>query len=109
MVAGKRAEAQELAAKKEAEDMAAAQAVLGAGLKGYQQRKAARDERAKLDEGAKHIQAMPRACADAAIKAGAKWMYGKLRDVKAVIIYLKNKVVPYDLDAIMGLSLANLT
>ena len=60
MVAGKRAEAQELAAKKEAEDMAAAQAVLGAGLKGYQQRKAARDERAKLDEGAKHIQAQIR-------------------------------------------------
>lgn len=60
VVAGKRAEAQELAAKKEAEDMAAAQAVLGAGLKGYQQRKAARDERAKLDEGAKHIQAQIR-------------------------------------------------
>ena len=44
VVAGKRAEAQELAAKKEAEDMAAAQAVLGAGLKGYQQRKAACDD-----------------------------------------------------------------
>ena len=41
------------------------------------------ESRASAAAGAKHIQAMPRACADAAIKAGAKWMYGKLRDVKA--------------------------
>lgn len=60
VVAGKRAQAQELAAKKGAEELAAAQAVLGAGVQGYQQRKAARDERAAVEEGAKHIQAQIR-------------------------------------------------
>ena len=60
VVAGKRAEAAELAAKKGAEEMEAAQAVLGAGAKGYQQRKAAREERAAIEQGAKHIQAQIR-------------------------------------------------
>jgi hypothetical protein len=60
VVAGKRAQAQELAAKKGAEELAAAQATLGAGVQGYQQRKAARDERAAVEEGAKHIQAQIR-------------------------------------------------
>merc|ERR1740136_295236 len=60
VVAAKRAEAGELAAKKGAEDMAAAQAVLGGAAKGYKQRKAAREEKVAIEQGAKHIQAQIR-------------------------------------------------
>ena len=57
LVAGKRAQAEELAAKKGAEDMAAAQAALSGAAKGYAQRKAAREQKEKMADKAKHIQA----------------------------------------------------
>ena len=57
MVAAKRAEAEELRLKKEGEERAAAAAALGGAAKGYAQRKAAKAQKDKEGEKAKHIQA----------------------------------------------------